>query len=372
MYQTAGVSLEEALIEESIMHYDVSRRDFLKLCGGTAAMLGLSQAWIPQIASALEQAAKRPPVIWLSFQSCSGCFESLAKADYPDVATIVLDIISLNYQEVIMAAAGTQSEKNLDDTVAAGGYITIVEGAIATGIPEAMMVGGKTSEEIVGEVTANGAATIAVGTCAAYGGVQAMNPNPTGAKGVSDVISTPVINIPGCPSNPDTMVSTITYYLLYKEAPKLDSKGRPKFAFSQKVHDNCDRRAHFDSGEYVEEFGGEEEAKNYCLYKMGCKGPETHSPCPLTLWNSKQNWCIGSGNGCIGCMEPDFWDEFAGFYDTLPNVPVPGFIGVKTSTDYIGSTLVTATMTGIGIHAIATAAKGRFKENDDISEGSDD
>ncbi len=353
------------------MHYNISRRDFLKLCGGTAAMLGLSQAWVPQIARALEQAAKRPPVVWLSFQGCSGCFESLAKAQYPDVASIVLDVISLNYQEVIMAPAGSLAEKNLADTVAAGGYVTLVEGAVATEIPEAMMVAGRTSQEIVKEVAEGGAATIAVGTCATYGGVQAMKPNPTGAKGVRDVISTPVVNVPGCPVNPDTLVSTITYYLLHKQAPPMDGEGRPKFAFSQKVHENCQRRAHFDAGEYVEQYGSEEEAKHYCLYKMGCKGPETHSPCPLTLWNSKQNWCVGCGNGCIGCMEPDFWDKFAGFYERLPNVPVPGFVGVKSSADYIGSTLVTATMAGIGIHAIATAAKGRFKEKDDISEGSD-
>lgn len=355
------------------MQLDISRRDFLKLCGGTAAMLGLSQAWVPQIARALEQAAQRPPVVWLAFQGCSGCLESFAKAEYPDVATIVLDVISLNYVDVLMAPAGASAEKSLNDTVAAGGYITIVEGAIATGIPEAMTIAGKTSVEMVKEVTAGGAATLCVGSCASYGGVQAMNPNPTGAKGVGDVIGKDkVINVPGCPPNPDTMVSTIVSYLLFGKAPELDSERRPTFAFSQKVHDNCQRRAHFDSGSYVEQFGTEEEAKGYCLYKMGCKGPETHSPCPLTLWNSKQNWCVGCGNGCIGCMEPDFWDEFAGFYDTLPNVPVPGFVGVKTSPDYIGSTLVTATITGIGIHAIASAAKGRFKETPANSEGSED
>ncbi|RJQ45251.1 MAG: twin-arginine translocation signal domain-containing protein [Gaiellales bacterium] len=354
------------------MHPHISRRAFLKLCGGTAAYLGLSQAWVPRIALALEQAAKRPPVVWLSLMACSGCLESFAKSVNPSTAEILLGIISLNYQETIMAAAGKDAEANLQATIEEGGYIVIAEGAVATGIPEALMIAGKTSIDYTREATSNAAAVVAIGTCATYGGVQAMKPNPTGAKGVSDALGIETVNIPGCPPNPDTIVSTIVHYLLFGKLPELDGKGRPTFAFSQKVHDNCERRAHFDSGQYVEEFGSEEEAKGYCLYKMGCKGPETHSPCPLTLWNSKQNWCVGSGNPCIGCMEPEFWDKFAGFYERLPDVPVPGFVGVKTSADYIGSTLVTATVAGVGIHAIASAASGRMKGKPESEEGSED
>lgn len=348
---------------------EISRRDFLRLCGGTAAMLGLSQAWVPQIAKALEQAGKRPPVVWMSFMGCTGCTESFAKAVYPSIADIVLDSISLNYHETLMAPAGAQAEADLRKTIDQGGYIAIIEGAIATGIPEAMTVGGKTSLDLAKEVTSKAAATLAVGTCASYGGVQAMKPNPTGAKGVKDAIGVDTLNIPGCPPNPEAMVPVIVHYLLFNRLPELDDKGRPLFLFEQKIHDNCERRAHFDAGRYVEKFGSEEETLQYCLYKMGCKGPETHSPCPKTLWNNKANWCVGCGNGCIGCMEPNFWDEFAGFYKQLPNTPKPGFIGVETSADYIGSTLVTATVAGIGIHAIATAATGRFKKEKSEAEG---
>ena len=354
------------------MHPHISRRAFLKLCGGTAAYLGLSQAWVPKIALALEQAAQRKPVVWLSLMACSGCLESFVKSVNPSTAEILLGLISLNYQETIMAPAGQLAEQNLNQTVEQGGYIAIIEGAIATGIPEALTIAGKTSIDYTREATSNADAVLAIGTCASYGGVQAMKPNPTGAKGISDALGIETVNVPGCPPNPDTIVSVIANYLLFDELPELDSKGRPKFAFSQKVHDNCERRAHFDSGQYVEEFGSEEEAKNYCLYKMGCKGPETHSPCPLTLWNSKQSWCVASGNGCIGCMEPDFWDEFAGFYERLPDVPIPGFVGVKTSPDYIGSTLVTATVAGVAIHAIASAASGRMKGKSETDEGSED
>ncbi len=365
------------------MRLDITRRDFLKLSGGTAAMLGLSQSWVPKIALALEQAAQRPPVVWMSFMECTGCLESFAKSVNPSTADIVLDIISLNYQENIMAAAGTQAEADLKNTLDKGGYIAIIEGAIAVGIPEAMMVAGKTSLDLVKEVTQNAAATLCVGTCAAYGGVQAMKPNPTGAKGVKDAIGIETVNVPGCPPNPAHILPTIVHYLLFNKLPDLDSDGRPLFLFEQKIHDNCERRAHFDAGRYVGEFGTPEETLQYCLYKMGCKGPETHSPCPKTLWNAKQSWCVKCGNGCIGCMEPDFWDRFEDFYQRLPNVPIPGFVGVKTSADWVGSTLVTATMAGIGIHAIASAATGRYKKHPDIpvkevpkskgpSEGSED
>jgi len=324
-------------------------------------MLGLSQTWVPKIALALEQAAKRPPVVWVSFMACTGCTESLAKAVNPSIANLVLETISLNYQETIMAAAGKQAEEDLKKTINAGGHIALIEGAIATGIPEAMMVGGKTSLDIVKEVTAKAQATVCVGTCSSYGGVQAMKPNPTGAKGVKDAIGVNTINVPGCPPNPENMVPVIVSYLLFGKAPEVDKHGRPLFLFEQKIHDNCERRAHFDAGRFVEQYGTKEETLNYCLYKMGCKGPETHSPCPINRWNSAENWCVGCGNGCIGCMEPDFWDKFAGFYQRLPNVPRPGFLGVESTADWIGSTLVTATMTGIGIHAIASAATGRFK-----------
>jgi hydrogenase small subunit len=355
------------------MRLDISRRDFLRWCGGTAALLGLSQAWVPRIAEALEQAAKRPPVIWLNLMACSGCLESFVKAYDPPIADILLDVISLNYQETIMAAAGKQAEENFNSTIKAGGYLALIEGAVAVGIPEALTIAGKTSIEYTREVTDNAVATVAVGTCSSFGGVQAMRPNPTGAQSLKEALGVETINVAGCPPNPDTIVATVVHYLLFGKTPEVDSDGRPLFAFEEKVHDRCERRAHFDAGEFVTEFGNaDQESKNFCLYKMGCKGPQTHSPCPITRWNKKQNWCVGCGNGCIGCMEPHFWDQFAGFYDRLPDTPVPGFIGVNSSADYIGSTLVTATMAGIGVHAVASAAKGRFKAKPDSDEGSDD
>jgi hydrogenase small subunit len=109
----------------------LTRRDFLKGCGALAAVMGLGQAAVPQIARALEQAAQRPPVVWLDFQECLGCTESLSKSRYPDFSTIILDMISLEYSEALMAGAGIQAEQNYTDSVEGqkGKYVLVVEGA---------------------------------------------------------------------------------------------------------------------------------------------------------------------------------------------------------------------------------------------------
>lgn len=111
----------------------LSRRDFLRICGTTAALLGVGQTAIPRIAEALEKAvARRPSVVWLNFASDTGCTEALIKANYPNVAQLILETLSLDYNETIMAAAGVQSEEVLQGALKRGDYILIIEGAIPT------------------------------------------------------------------------------------------------------------------------------------------------------------------------------------------------------------------------------------------------
>jgi hydrogenase small subunit len=119
----------------------------------------------------------------------------------------------------------------------------------------------------------------------------------------------PVINLPGCPVNGENITATIAHFLTFGELPATDDLHRPLFAYGALIHDNCPRRAHFDRGEFVREWGDEGHKKGWCLYKMGCKGPVTHANCPLILWNDGTSWPIGSGHPCIGCTEPDFWDR---------------------------------------------------------------
>lgn len=297
----------------------VSRRDFLKFCAVVTGTLALPASMIPTVARALET-VKRPPVIWLEMQDCAGCTESLLRANQPTVAELVLDVLSLNYHETIMAPSGKAAEKSLLDTVKEGGYLTIVEGSIPTGDNAFYCcIGGRTAEDLLKEVAGNTAAIIAVGACAFYGGWPATPPNPTGAKGVKDIVTgVPVLNLPGCPYNVDNLTATVVHYLTFNALPAMDDLGRPLFAYGRRIHDNCERRAHFDRNEFVREWGDEGHRKGWCLYQMGCKGPVAYQNCPTIRWNQGTSWPVGAGHGCIACAAPNFWEMPA--YATVPIV----------------------------------------------------
>ena len=212
----------------------VTRRDFLKICGGLAALIGLGQAGAADVAQALEAIAKRPNVVWSDFQECLGCSVNLLQSRTPQVATLILQQISLNYHEAVMAAAGDEAEKSFTETVAGGDFYWVAEGAIATKVPGAMTVHGRTSMDIAKETYAKAKATIAIGSCATYGDVQAADPNPTGAKGLAaflkedaGVADPVVINMSRCPGNAEDLLAVLTYVLVYKKVPPLDAVGRP-------------------------------------------------------------------------------------------------------------------------------------------------
>lgn len=337
----------------------VSRRDFLKYCSAISATLALSPAFAPKIAEAVE-ADKRPPVIWLEFQDCAGDSEALLRAGRPTVAELILDHLSVDYHETIMAAAGHQAEAARDDTLKdyKGKYICVVEGSIPineNGIY--CTIAGKTALDILNEIGGNAALIIAVGTCATYGGIPAAYPNPTGAKGVYELIkNVPIINLPGCPHNVDNLTATIVHYLLFGAPPALDSLLRPKFAYGKRIHDNCERRAHFDAGQYVERWGDDGHRLGWCLYKMGCKGPETFHNCPTVRYNDGVSWPVMAGHGCVGCSEPAFWDTMMPIYKRLPDVP--GF-GVEATATRIGTAVVGVSAVIFGVHGIVTAVRNR-------------
>ena len=285
----------------------MTRRTFVSFCATLAASMGLSNAAADTVAKALVS-ARRPSVIWLHFQECTGCSESLLRAEHPTLEKLILDIISLDYHETLMAAAGKQAEQARTDAMAAnkGNYILVVEGAIPkkqNGI--FCKIGGKTAIELVHECAEDAAAVIAIGSCASWGGMPSTGPNPTGATSVAEILGKPVLNIPGCPPNPYNFLTTVVHYLVLGKLPELDSQGRPTFAYGRLVHENCERRAHFDAGRFALEFGDEGHRKGYCLYKLGCKGPETHANCPSILFGDTGGgtWPVGCGHPCIGCTE---------------------------------------------------------------------
>src|SRR6201998_593453 len=285
----------------------VDRRTFFKVVAQATAAIGLSSTLAAKVATAVANGA-RPSVIWLHFQECTGCTESLLRTSHPGLAEVLFDLISLDYHETLMAAAGHQAEEALEAAIKknAGKYILVVEGALPTnenGIY--MQIGQKTGLDIVKHVPASAGVVVAIGSCASWGGVPSAEPNPTGASGVNKILEGRVIvTLPGCPANPYVLLGTVLQFVALGKLPELDELGRPKFAYGRTIHEHCPRRAHFDGGRFAEEFGDEGHRLGYCLYKLGCKGPSTHASCSvLHFCEVVDAWPIGLGHPCFGCTE---------------------------------------------------------------------
>ena len=335
--------LQTALTERGI-----SRRRFLGWASAMASLLALPQAMAPQIVKALET-QRKPVVIWLEFQDCAGNTESMLRSSHPAVADVVLDVLSWEYHETIMAGAGHQAEAVLERVKnGTDPYIVIVEGSIPTaenGIY--CTIGGRTAIDILRDMASNAALVIAVGACAWDGGFPRLG--PTGAVGVGDIIGNkPLVNLGGCPHNVANTAATIVHYLAFGKAPALDQYNRPLFAYGHLIHDQCERRSHFDAGRFVEAWGDEGHRNGWCLYKTGCKGPQATYNCPIVRWNDGVNWPIGAGHGCIACASPRFWERMSPFYERLPGVKM---FGVDTDAQTIG-------IAAVGFVAVATAAHG--------------
>lgn len=335
---------------DAMRRQGVSRRDFLKFCTVTAASLGLGSEYISQIAHALET-KPRPPVIWLHGLECTCCSESFIRSAHPLAKDVVLSLISLDYDDLLMAAAGHQAEANLEKTIEEnkGNYILAVEGNPPLN-EDGMycFIGGKPFVDQLRHTAEHAKAVIAWGSCAAWGCVQAAKPNPTRAVPVHEVVrDKPVIKVPGCPPIPEVMTGIIAYMLTFDELPALDKQGRPQMFYGQRIHDKCYRRPHFDAGQFVEAWDDEGARKGYCLYKVGCKGPTTYNACSTIGWNEHTSFPIASGHGCLGCSEENFWDN-GSLYTRLPNI---GGFGIEASANEIGAIALGAVGAGIAAHA---------------------
>jgi hydrogenase small subunit len=300
----------------------VSRRGFLKFCAGLATMMAMPASMIPRIAEALEQAV-RPSVIWLSFQECTGCTESLTRSHSPTIESMIFNSISLDYHHTLQAASGTAAEEARKQAMEKfyGKYLLIVDGSIPTGNAGFSTIAGISNLDMLKETAAGAAAIVAVGTCAAFGGLPHANPNPTGAVAVTDIIKDkPVINVSGCPPIPTVITGVLAHFLTFGGIPELDSLGRPLSFFGDSIHDRCYRRPFYDRGQFAKTFDDEGARSGWCLYELGCKGPTTHNACATTKWNQGTSFPIQSGHPCLGCSEPDFWDA-GSFYSALSSPP---------------------------------------------------
>lgn len=325
-----------ANIPEALERRGIPRREFVNFCSAMVATLALPSRYLEAVVHALENTT-RPVLVWLEFQDCAGNSESMLRTSNPTVSEFVLELLSWEYHELIMAGAGKQAEDALERVVREhkGEYIAVVEGAIPTADGGVYCtIGGKTALDIARHVCSNSAANIAVGACAWDGGLVRANPNPTGAVGLQDAVpGVKVVNLGGCPHNPANTAAVLTHYLTFHEMPALDPFNRPLFAYGELIHDQCERRAHYDAGRFVEAWGDEGHRKGYCLYKMGCKGPEATFNCPSVRWNDGTSWPVKAGHGCIACASNRFWDTKSPFYKRLPTVP--GF-GVDVTAEEIG------------------------------------
>ncbi|WP_295409540.1 hydrogenase small subunit [uncultured Thiocystis sp.] len=327
---------KETTLGDLLRSQGVSRRAFLQFCTTTATMMALPAAVIPSMARALEQ-ARRPSVIWLSFQECTGCTEALLRSHAPSIESLIFDFISLDYHHTLQAASGDAAEKAREQAMHehAGDYLLLVDGSIPT-LKGTSTIAGIDNLEMLKEGAAGAAAILAVGTCAAYGGLPKAAPNPTGARSVEELITDkPIVNIPGCPPIPLAITGVIAHYLTMGALPEVDHLKRPLAFYGENVHDRCYRRPFYDRGFFAETFDDEGARKGWCLYKLGCKAPETYNACATIKWNQGVSFPIQSGHGCIGCSEPNFWDK-GGIYESVPmaqfgsgpKIAVAGAVGV--------------------------------------------
>ena len=349
---------------ERLKVHGISRRALLKFCAGTASMMALPPGMVSAVAATLEN-LRRPSVIWLSFQECTGCTESLTRSASPSIESLIFDTVSLDYHHTLQAASGTAAEAAKDAAMEEnyGEYILIVDGSIPTGNPGYSTIAGIDNLSMLKDAAAGAKAIIAVGTCATYGGLPMADPNPTGAASVADLLpDRTIINVPGCPPIGDVMTGVLVQILAFGSIPELDHLGRPMAFYGQNIHDRCYRRPFYERGLFAKSFDDEGARKGWCLYKLGCKGPVTYNACAVTKWNGGVSFPIQAGHGCIGCSEPRFWDK-GGFYQPLSQATFsdPGKLGIAAAA---------AVAAGAGATLMARAKQKKVREELSAEESS--
>jgi hydrogenase small subunit len=344
------------LVGEILLQHGISRRGFIKYCTAAASALALPSWMGPAMAEQLRQ-APRPSVVYLSFQECTGCIESFTRSFAPTIEHLIFDVISLDYSETLMAAAGVQAETALETAMREhhGKYVLVVDGSIPTGAAGGYCtIGGRSAVDSLREAAAGAAAIVCVGTCAAFGGIPLANPNPTDAWPVSGIVSgKPLINISGCPPIGEVIAATLMQFVTTGKAPDLDGLLRPTAFYGNTVHDRCYRRPFYDEGKFAKSFDDEGARNGWCLLELGCKGPTTYNACATVKWNGGTSFPIESGHGCLGCSEPNFWDKES-FYSPLSSVTFgkAGESSVRHVLEVAAGAVAAGTALGVATAAI--------------------
>ena len=317
------------------MHRPLSRRDFVRSSLAAAALGGVTSGFFPCVGQALGETltAVRPPVFWLQGMGCTGCSVSILNSLHPRIADVLLHVIRMDFHPTLMADEGEGAVEFMLRMAEEhdGGFVLVQEGAVSEKSGGRFCVIGEAGHQefplsvMLEKLAPHAAAVLAVGSCAAYGGVSAARGAVTGAMGVGEFfrekgIVTPVVNIPGCPPHPDWMVGTILILLDAVErlglaegvkavAGGLDAWGRPRAFYGATTHENCPYLYKFDEKSMATSLTD----KQNCRYALGCKGPGAWCDSPLRRWNDRVNWCVENAL-CIGCVQPDFPDGQSPFY----------------------------------------------------------
>jgi len=363
-----------------------TRRDFLKLCTymGAAAVVTYYAADIKKVfAQTAAQNGGKVHLVWLQAAGDSGCTISMLQASNPDLISAVQNLsLSADFWQTLMTpdydlgwvSAGYDQEPDAQIPLMNAAFgsapvdVLVVEGAIPVGTPtgsgtqpgDYCKIGTYNGADVnaytlVQKLAAKASYVISVGQCSAFGGCPAGHGNLTEAVPVTKALSQagvatahPVINMAGCPAQPDWVLITLAS-VLQGYTPDLDSEGRPTAFYSRLIHDECPRRGYYDAGQFATGFDDPE-----CLWQLGCKGPITLSSCAETKWNGGTGMCTLGGPMCWGCMHPSFPDApTSGFFEALPHFP-----GVDIPTLEVAGAAALVVGAGLAIGLQAKSKKG--------------
>jgi hydrogenase small subunit len=302
-----------------------------------------------------EPAVKEVHIIWMTAGlSCDGDTISVTNATLPSIEDLVMGTIPglpkvhlhnpvLSYEvgDELMQYWYDAEQGKLDP------FLLVIEGSIPNeaikeeGYWAAMGTDKQTGQPIttcewIDRLAPKAWGVVCAGTCATYGGIHGMAGNPTGCMGLADYLGwnwrssagLPIVNVPGCPVQPDNMTETLLY-LLYQAAGRapmipLDDKLRPTWLFGKTVHEGCDRAGYYEQGDFAYEYGSPK-----CLVKVGCWGPVVNCNVTKRGWMDGIGGCPNVGGICIACTMPGFPDKFMPFMDEPPGATLSsGLIGV--------------------------------------------
>ena len=293
---------------------------------------------------------KKIHVFWVAGMSCDGCTVAVAGATNPGIEGLLLGIVPtmpqvILHHTVLSVESGEEFIKPLEDAwhgLLEDPYVLVAEGSIADERIAARTGGyfsamgsspiGDTGETApvptatwISRLAPGAAATIAIGTCATWGGVPSAEGNPTGAMSLMDFLGRdyrsafglPVVNIPGCAPQGDNFTETVFAILLFLQGlgplPSFDELGRPAWLFNETVHRGCTRAGYYEEGVFAHNYGDKE-----CLVEIGCWGPVVNCNIVKRGAINHIGGCMEAGGVCIACTMPGFPDKFSPFYKAPP------------------------------------------------------